>query len=295
MLNIIIVNYNSGNHLRDCLEAIHRNINGKEDYDITVYDNGSTDHSLETAKDAFADVKYIGNHTNFGFARAANQAISATRGRYILLLNPDVLLFPGTIERMIEFMDKNQKCGILGAEILSPAGFRQPTCRRFPDYFNILFGRRSLIRRIFPRNPFSNSYLYLDMDYNKAEMVDFVEGSVMMLRRSALDEVGLFDEDFFLYVEDADLCYRMQQKGWQVWWLPRTYAIHYRGENFRRDNIHPAIHHSKGFYRFFKKHYAPSGLMHLLLRILLGLRLAYVVSTESVKKILNDINFSPPK
>ncbi len=283
-LNIIIVNYNSGHHLKTCLEAILKSNGSLNNRTVTVYDNGSTDGSLAGAQDAFPRVNYIRSLKNLGFAKAVNEAVKSTRGEYVLLVNPDVVLFPMTIESMLRFMELSPRCAILGGELLSPLGYRQPPCRRFPNYFNVLFGRRSLVRRIFPDNPFSKKYLYLDLDYTKPQKVDFVEGSLMMVRRKALEEIGLFDEGFFLYLEDADVAYRMQKSGWETWCLPRSYALHFRGENYRKDNIHPAIYHSKGFYRFFTKHYQPAWLVRLLLRALLTLRLVYVISTGSVKK-----------
>ncbi len=291
-INIIIVNYNSGSYLKNCLETICKNNDLKDNYTITVYDNGSTDNSLRYAKDSFPGLNYISNHINIGFAKAVNEAIMSTKGEYILLVNPDVTLFPGTVNLMLKFMEENPRCAVAGGEILSPFGYLRPTCRRFPDYFNVVFGRRSLARRIFPKNPFSNRYLYLNLDYTKPQKVDFVEGSLMMMRRKALDEVGLFDEEFFLYLEDADICYRMQKNGWETWWVPRTYAIHYRGENFREDNIHPAMYHSQGFYRYFNKHLRPSAAIKLLLKLLLTLRLIYVISTGSIKKTFHDTRFS---
>jgi GT2 family glycosyltransferase len=224
-----------------------------------------------------------------------NRAIDQSTGDYILLVNPDAIVFPESINLMLDFMNANKQCGVLGGELLDPAGYRQPCCRRFPNYLNVLFGRRSIARRLFPKNFLSRKYLYEDMDSSKPHKVDFVEGSLMLLRREALDEVGYFDEGFFLYVEDADLCYRMRQKGWETWWLPRTYTIHYRGETFRADNIHPALHHSRGLYRFFVKHYKPSVVTRLVLRFLLALRLVYVIATESLKKVFHDIHFSPPR
>jgi N-acetylglucosaminyl-diphospho-decaprenol L-rhamnosyltransferase len=292
-LSIVIVNYNTGNHLNNCLEAIYKT-NGILDYgNIVVYDNNSHDKSLIRAKNNFPNVKYIGSHTNLGFASAVNKAVKNSDGEYILLLNPDVVVFPGVIDLMLRFMDNAPRCGILGGEILSPSGYRQPTCRRFPNYFNVVFGRRSLARRLFPDNSFSKRYLYLNLDSNEPQKVDFVEGSLMMIRRKALEDVAFFDEHFFLYLEDADICYRMRKKGWETWWLPRTYAIHYRGENFRKDNVRPAMHHSRGFYKFFIKHYRPVVFVRLLLKFLLNLRLAYIISLESIKKIFHDTNLSP--
>ncbi len=292
-LDIVIVNYNSGHHLKNCLEAICKNSGLDENYTVTVYDNGSTDDSLRSAKNSFPAMRYIHSLKNVGFARGVNEAIKNTKGEYILLVNPDVTLFPRTISIMIDFMDRNSRCGVSGGEILSPDGYREPTCRRFPNYFNIVFGRRSVARRMFPKNPFSIKYLCLDLDYEKPQKVNFVEGSVMMIRRKALEEIGLFDDQFFLYVEDADMCYRMQKSGWETWWVPHAYAIHLRGENFRKDNIRPAMHHSKGFYRYFNKHFRPSETTKLLLKLFLSLRLIYVISTGSAKRIFYDTHFVP--
>lgn len=294
-LDIVVVNYNSGKYLQRCLDALHRTNGVFHDSQIIVYDNGSVDGSLANARKSFPRVLYMGNHINFGFARAVNHVIRKVHGDYVLLVNPDAVVFPESIRLMVEFMHENEKCGVLGGELLSPQGYSQPCCRRFPNYVNVLFGRRSIARRLFPNNRLSRTYLYSDIDANKPHKVDFVEGSLMMLRRKALDEVGYFDENFFLYVEDADICYRMMQKGWETWWLPRSYAIHYRGETFRRDNIHPAMHHSRGLYKFFCKHYNPPKLLRLVLKLSLALRLVYVIATGSLKKVFHDIDYSPPR
>lgn len=294
-VNIAIINYNSGSYLENCVRALHSMNGTLKEHDITIYDNGSSDRSFAKTSSAYPALRYIRSTENRGFAFAVNRVISTTRGEYILLLNPDVVVFPHAIETMIKFMDEHPRCGAVGAEILSPSGYRQPTCRTFPRYTNVLFGRRSFARRLFPNNPWTRAYLYSSLDYTKPQCVDFVEGSVMMLRRKALEDVGLFDEDFFLYLEDADVCFRMRKQGWETWWIPRAYAIHYRGETFRLDNIHPAMHHSKGFALFFQKHYRLSRPIAVALKVLLALRLAYVISTESLKKLIHDSNFSPRK
>ncbi len=290
---VVVVNYNSGRHLKNCLGSLARYNGSADRYDVYVYDNGSTDKSLITARQAFPHMHFIEGQTNAGFARAANRVIRGIRTRYILLVNPDVVVLPGTIERMMEFMEDHPRCGIAGGEIISPRGYAQYTCRRFPDYRNVLFGRRSLMRRLLPGNPGSRRYLYLDLDTSQPQHVDFVEGSLMLMRRKALEDTGLFDEGYFLYVEDADLCCRMQQRGWQTWWLPRTYAIHFRGETFRQDNIHPAMHHSRGLYRFFTRYHRPGRLLRWAIRIVLSMRLMYVVVFESIKGVFHDISFSP--
>lgn len=295
ILDIIIVNYNSGRHLYNCVKALHTMNGASKEHAIVVYDNGSDDQSFTRTTAAFPSIRRIKSTINHGFAPAINRVLRMTNGQYILLLNPDVIMFPCAVHAMVEFMDQHPECGVVGGEILSPAGYRQPTCRTFPDYANVLFGRRSLARRICPQNPWTRRYLYTTLDYARPQRVDFVEGSVMMLRRTALEDIGLFDDNFFLYLEDADVCYRMKKKGWNTWYIPRAYAIHYRGETFRRDNVHPAMYHSKGFALFYQKHRNLSWPLRLLLKGLLALRMVYVISTESVKAVLHDSNFSPRK
>ncbi len=288
MLSIAIINYNSGKYLRECLKTL---TDGKiiKDNKVYIYDNGSRDSSILLAQKEFPRYNYIRGKTNIGFARAVNRILKNIKTRYVLLLNPDILLLPHTIDKMFKFMEKTPKCAVLGCEIITPEGYEQPSCRRFPNYFNILFGRPSILRRIFPKNPFSKKYLYLDLDHNTPQQVDIVEGSVMMIRTEPLKHIGLFDEKFFLYLEDADLCYRMKKNGWQTWWLPQAYAIHYRGENIRRDNIHPAIYHARGFYRFFLKHKSPRKIVQGILYLLLTIYSVCVIVYESIKGVFFDI------
>lgn len=282
-LDIIVVNYNSGGYILSCLKSIYQQDNAR-DYRVTVFDNGSADGSLARARRIYPDADFESSPTNLGFARAVNYVLKRTEAPYALLVNPDVVVLPGTIDRMRDFMDKNNSCGILGAEILNADGITQPTCRRFPTYYNMVFGRRSIFRRLLPNNPVTRQYMYLDQDRKKPQKVDFLEGSLMMIRRRALADTGLFDEDFFLYMEDADLCLRMANRGWETWWLPKAYAIHFRGENFRKDNIRPMRHHSQGIYKFFLKHRRPGALSRALLKLSLFLRLGYLFGTEFAKK-----------
>lgn len=282
-LDIIVVNYNSGPHLADCLESLSRQGN-RSAASVTVVDNGSQDGSLERARRRYPDHRYLLNPVNRGFAAGVNQALAFARAEHILLVNPDVIVLPGALRRMQDFMDRTPRCGVLGGEILDAAGRYQPTARRFPDYFNVVFGRRSLLRRLLPRNPGSRRYLYLDLDRSRPQPVDFLEGSLWMIRRRALEDTGPFDEDFFLYLEDADFCRRMAGQGWETWWLPKAYAIHFRGESYRRDNIRPMRQHSRSIYRYFLKHRHPSAPVRLALNALLWLRYAYILGTEFAKR-----------
>lgn len=274
VLDVVIVNYNSGARLSSCLEALFRQ---GPNLRVHVFDNASSDTSLDKAVQRYPAIAVTRSQKNLGFAPAVNRVMAEIDGEFALLVNPDLIILPGAIHRLAAFMRENPRCAIVGGEIVDPRGRFQPTCRRFPNYYNVLFGRRSLLRRLFPGNRVSRSYLYLDLDTSRPQRVDFVEGSLVMIRMPAWREVGGFDNDFFLYLEDADLCRRLCQTGWETWWLPRAYGIHFRGETFRTDNIRPRIHHSCGYVRYLSKHTAraPGGLLWWLL----GLRVTYLAAT----------------
>jgi GT2 family glycosyltransferase len=286
-IDIIIINYNSGGYLSACLESLGKTA-FEQQKKIIVFDNGSSDSSVARAREWLAglSVEYIMNQTNIGFASAVNKVITRTHGDLILLVNQDMIVLPGAVDGLIRFMEQHPRCGVAGGEILRPDGSRQLTCRRFPAYSNVLFGRRSVFSRCLPANPLSRRYMYSDLDYTRPQLVDFLEGSLLLIRRKALDDCGALDDRFFMYLEDADLSYRLRMRGWETWWVDHAYAIHFRGENTRRDNIHPMIHHSRSFYTFFDKHYKPGIFLRLLIKLVLCIRLGYVISTESAKAYL---------
>jgi GT2 family glycosyltransferase len=286
-LDIIIVNYNSGGYLSACLESLDKTT-FEQLKKIFVFDNGSGDSSVAQARERLTGpaVEYIMSKTNIGFAAAVNKVIARTHGDLILLVNQDMIVLPGAVDGLVRFMEQHPRCAVAGGEILKPDGSRQLTCRRFPGYFNVLFGRRSVFSRFLPANPFSRRYMYSDIDYTRPQKVDFLEGSLLLIRRKALDDCGVLDDRFFMYLEDADLSYRLHLGGWETWWVDRAYAIHFRGENTRKENIHPMIHHSRSFYTFFNKHYQPGFLLRLVMKLALCVRLGYVISTESAKAYL---------
>lgn len=271
-LDVIIVNYNSGALLRKCLDSIFAG-NDRIALRIMTIDNASHDQSLKDAIASYPGLTIIRNRRNLGFARAVNQGIRNTGSDFILLVNPDAEIASGGIKAMLDFMSTHTDCGVLGGLVYYPNGKRQETARRFPTLATVVLGRRtSMLYRLFPGNPFSRRYLLLDADFSRARQVDFVAGTFMMLRREALNEVGLFDEDYFLYVEDADLCYRMKRHGWKVWFTPDARCTHLYGENIREDNIRPAVYHAQSMYRFLAKHLRPPPVLTLFIRTAVHLK-----------------------
>lgn len=272
-ISVVIVNYNFGDFLIECLKSI-----SNQDLEIVVVDNGSTDESISKAKAEFPEAKYIINKKNLGFARACNIGINNSHGEFVLLLNPDTVVLKGAIIEALDFMNIHPECGALSGLVLNPDGSRQPTVRRFPTYTNILFGRSSPFTRFFPNNRFSRDFLCADLDYSQPQVVDAICGAFLFARRQALDDVGGFDEDFFFMVEDTDLCYRLKEKGWQVSYFPKAVCVHYLGERIKSNRRHERFFHSVGMYRFYRKHYHPNFFLRAVLGLSLVLRIAFITT-----------------
>ncbi len=250
----VIVTWNSGARLRECLTSILGN-HSKVAVQTLVVDNASADDSVEWVARDFPAAEVIANTENYGFARACNQGIRVGRGRYILLLNPDTLVGPGTLDEMVGYMDAHPEVGVLGPKLLNPDGSRQLSCRRFPTYSAALFNRTSLLTRLFPFNRFSSQYLRSDHEYSQVEVVDWVAGACMLVRREAIDDVGLLDEGFFLYCEDVDWCKRMWAKDWKVVYFPKAEVIHYIGHSTARAPFRSVIERNGSIWRYYKKHF----------------------------------------
>lgn len=254
-LSVVIVNYNSGTVLRECLNSIYVH---KPDirFEIFVVDNDSSDGSAELVGAEFPQVNVIRNHLNFGFSKGCNQGIGKSKGKYILLLNPDTMVESHSLEKMFEFMERCPECGIAGPKIMDPGGSIQLSCRSFPSFRNALFNRYSLFTKFFPNNRFSRDYLLSDWDHSMTREVDWVSGACMMVRRQVFEKIGLLDEKFFMYCEDVDLCYRAKEHGWKVYYLPEASVIHYIGYSSRSIGYRSIIEHHKSMFQFYKKHYS---------------------------------------
>ncbi len=253
-VSIIIVNYNVKHFLEQCLRSIYLSAHNLN-LEIFVVDNNSTDGSLEYLKPRFPEVHFIKNTQNVGFARANNQALRLAQGRYILILNPDTLLKQDSLQALIEYMDAHPRSGACGPKMLDRYGkFDKTSKRGFPTPW-VAFCRLSGISKLFPHSPLFSRYDLLYIDENTPAIIDALTGSCMMIRREAYLQTGGFDEDFFMYGEDIDWCYRIQQAGWEIHYAPVTKIIHFRGESTRRSDID----RERAFYGamqiFIKKHF----------------------------------------
>lgn len=257
-LSISIVNWNTKNLLQRCLSSLYESY--YKDYEIFVIDNNSTDRSAEMVKDYFPEVELIVNPTNLGFAKANNQAIKLSQGKYILILNPDVIVFRDTLREMVNFMDLNPSVGTLGIKLVNEKGteIKSGYYRKFPSIpqvllFYTILGNRSL------RNRYLRNRYWEAVDTSRTIEVPQVPGACLMVRRKVIQEVGTFDERFKLFFEDVDWCYRIKKDGWKIFFVPYITAIHLGAQSIcMLPYPELASRFFNSMYLYFKKHYSIS-------------------------------------
>lgn len=237
-----------------------------------MVDNASTDGSGEFVGSNYPQVKLISNSKNIGFAAANNKAIVNSNSKFILLINSDCKVYEGFLDKLLNFMKENPEVGIAGPKIVNSDGSIQLSCRKFPSIINA--GFHTVLADIFPNNPFSRKYKLVDIERDKPFEVDWVSGSAMMIRREALKDTGLLDERYFMYVEDVDLCYRMWQKGWKVFYFPYAKVLHHIGGSSNSRELVPCFRMQKSVFYFFWKNYKRNWKIVLipLLILVLGFR-----------------------
>ncbi len=275
-LSIIIVSYNVRNLLRKCLASI---LDYQKDlsFEVVVIDNKSADQSARMIKDEFAQVNLLENEQNLGFSVACNQGIKRSRGRYILLLNPDTELTPGGTTRMIEFLDSHPQAGICGPRMVDTKGAVLFSCRSFPSYLTAISSSQSLLNKLFPQNPLSRRYLLKDLNRTNEKEVDWVSGSCLLTKREVLDRIGGLDELFFMYAEDVDFCYRAKKAGFGVYYFPEVTVIHHVGQSTRRRKLSMLVEHHRSMYYFYQKHHLPNILLRAVVFFSILIRLWFTI------------------
>jgi len=253
-LSIIIVTHNAKDFLRNCLKSVFEKIKNLS-FEVLVVDNASSDGTFEMLKNEFPQVKVIFSKENLGFAKANNLAIKEAKGKYIFLLNPDTILLDENFERLIDFAQKNPDVGAIGPKVLNSDFTIQHQCKRgFPTPWNI-FCYLSGLAKIFPKSKIFAGYLLTYLDTEKIQEVDSLSGCAMVVKREVIEKVGMMDEDYYLYGDDLDWCYRIKSAGWKVVYFPETKIIHYGGKGGTGKKPYFNIYH---FYRsafiFYRKH-----------------------------------------
>jgi N-acetylglucosaminyl-diphospho-decaprenol L-rhamnosyltransferase len=251
-LAVVVVNHNAGGYLLRCLGSVLER-SGGADVEVVVVDNASSDGSAGTARDAFASVRVIETGSNRGFAAGVNVGIRQTSAPFVFVLNPDAEIWEGTLERFVKLALERPIAGAIGPMIRDPDGRVYPSGRIVPSA-GVAAGH-ALLGPFWRDNPFSRAYRMDAWDRSDEREVAWISGSAFLLRRKALDEVGLLDERFFLYAEEVDLFKRLRDAGWQVVFTPELEVLHEGGVSTGRSRRLHLIH-SQSVYRYFEKHHA---------------------------------------
>ena len=245
-LSIVVVNWNARLLLLQCLRSVFGTLRDLEK-EVFVVDNGSRDGSVAAVRETFPEVSLIENDGNLGFAGASNQALEQARGRYLLLLNPDTVLKEGAIERLIEFMDGHGEVALVGPQLLHPDGSRQNSIANFPSLATELLNK-PLLRFLFP-----GRFPGKEQRYAEPIEVDSVIGACMLVRRETINQVGLLDDDYFLFLEETDWCYRIRKAGWKVYHHPLAEIYHMQGQSAKIEKGKARVEYFRSRYHFFRK------------------------------------------
>ena len=272
-VSIIIVSWNTKEFLLSCIKLALEKEHGIS-REIIVVDNGSRDGSASEAKRVFPSIHLIENKKNLGFAKAINQGLQKASGRYILLLNPDTQVKNGAIERLVSFMETHPRVGISGPQLLNSDGSKQNSIANFPSLATELLNK-SLLRWLFPKK-----FPGKERDYSEPIEVDSVIGACMMVRRDAINQVGILDEDYFLFLEETDWCYRMKRAGWKVYHIPQAEVFHSQGKSTEAVRKRARIEFYRSRYDFFKKNWG--NLQWFILLIGLMIRLGFQLLAMTV-------------
>ena len=275
-LSIVIVNYNVRTYLEQCLQSVAKALEGIEG-EVFVVDNHSDDDSVETVKTQYPWARLIENSENIGFARANNIAIRQSTGDYVLLLNPDTVVGEQTLREVLRFMEAHPKAGGAGVMMHNADGSLAPESRRaLPTPWVSCLKMLGLTKR----------YYMSHLSWDKPGRIDVISGAFCFLRKKALDEIGLLDEDFFMYGEDIDLSYRLLKGGWENWYLPYP-IVHYKGKSTQKSDYRYVHIFYKAMLIFFRKHYSHLSIFYAVpVKMAIYFRAA-IALTDIIRKKLH--------
>ncbi|WP_066757967.1 glycosyltransferase [Crocinitomix algicola] len=285
-LSVVIVNYNVEFFLEQCLNSVFAALQ-HVDGEVFVVDNNSIDGSLKMVSDKFPEVKLIANKENVGFSKANNQALRIAEGKYHLLLNPDTIVEEDTFLKVVQFMDEHPKAGGLGVKMIDGKGNFLPESKRgLPtpkDAFYKIFG----LSRLFPKSKKFGRYHLSYLDKDKTHEIEILSGAFMLMRKDALDKVGLLDEAFFMYGEDIDLSYRIVLGGYKNYYFPGTRIIHYKGESTKKSSVNYVFVFYNAMIIFAKKHFSSKNAKtySFLINLAIYFRASVAIANRAIKKL----------
>lgn len=280
-ISVCIVNWRTCEALRKCLDSLTTHSGGLQ-LEIIVVDNASGDGSVEMVQKDYPEVELLVNDDNIGYAAANNQALRISRAAYKLLLNPDIIVKPGALRALLQFIQQHPSAGAVAPRLVYPDGRLQYSCRTFPTP-DIVFWEILGLSRLSPRSPIFGKYRMTWWNYNDARQVDQPMASALLLNGEALEQVGLLDEDFKIFFNDVDLCYRLKKAGWEIWFTPSAEMIHYHGAATSQVRRQMIIESHRSFLWFYRKHYwgkiNPVGYGLAVAALVAGCAVRFVVQT----------------
>ncbi|MFI5151225.1 MAG: glycosyltransferase [Bacteroidia bacterium] len=286
-LSVIIVNYNVQHFLEQCLHSVKkalRNVDGE----VIVVDNNSVDGSVQMVRTKFPEIRLMVNKQNTGFSHANNQAIRESSGNYILLLNPDTVVEEDTFEKVLKFMNAHPEAGGLGVQMLDGKGNFLPESKRGLPTPLVAFCKIFGLASLFPRSRLFGRYHLGYLDKNKTNEIEILSGAFMLMRKTALDKVGLLDEDFFMYGEDIDLSYRILKGGYKNYYFPETRIIHYKGESTKKSSVNYVFVFYRAMIIFARKHFSlqHAKIFSFLIHFAIYLRAGTALISRFVQRML---------
>ena len=281
ILSVVIVGYNVKYFLEQCLSSLKKSIDGLSfpggSTEVFIIDNASSDGSPDFLEPLFPDFHFIRNTENSGFAKANNLVIPRCNGEFILFLNPDTILAEDSLDICISFFRNHADAGAVGVRMIDGGGrFLKESKRGFP-YPSTSFFKMTGFARLFPHSKIFSSYYLGHLDEDNIQVVDVLSGAFMMIKKTVLNKTGGFDEQFFMYAEDIDLSYRINQAGFRNYYLPATTIIHFKGESTQKDSRYVKMFYT-AMQLFIKKHFSNKSFSLRLYILMLGLRLRQSLS-----------------
>lgn len=285
-LSVVIVNYNVKHFLEQCLLSVRKASEGL-DVEVFVVDNNSVDGSQAMLREKFPEVILMDNKDNVGFSRANNQAIRVSKGKYVLLLNPDTVVEETTFQKVVAFMDDHPKAGALGVKMIDGQGKFLPESKRALPTPWVAFYKIFGLSWLFPKSKRFGKYHLSYLDNNQNHEIEVLSGAFMLLRKETLDKIGLLDEDFFMYGEDIDLSYRVIKGGYKNYYFSDTKIIHYKGESTKKGSLNYVRVFYNAMIIFAKKHFNKerARFFTILIRIAVYLRAFIAIATRVAKAI----------
>jgi hypothetical protein len=275
-ISVVIVGWNAKHYLELCLDSLVK-APPRRSVEVLVVDNASTDGSAEMIESKFPWVKLIKSTENLGFSRGNNLGIRQTQGRYIALVNPDVIVFRGCLDALADFLDQNPKVGDAGPRVLNPDMSMQSTCRRFPTLWNN-FCSAAHLEQIFKGSPFFAGEHMFYFPHDRTLAVDVLVGCFSMIRREAFDSVGLLDENLFMYGDDVDWCRRARDAGWEVVFYPGAQAIHDHGKITAPYPVRFALAQQRSVLYYWSKHHGFWGTLGIRSIMMFHHSLRYLIA-----------------